>query len=352
LNIYTLKIPPQLELQASLNFAQEALTVPSETTILSLDFSAWGQAKAHELPLKPFGMLIISQAVRQLRKRLPNVVIVPTLPAKNDIEGYAAHMGFFDACGIELKKPFGDAKGSHTYLPITQVMTDNLFISSQAEDLGKELARKLTQQNDGKLVKTLEFSFMEIIRNVIEHSRSKDFWYCAQYWSSKGEAEIALIDCGMGLRQSLLDNPHLRPTLTDDRIALKYALMPGISGKMYAGKVSNPDDIWENTGFGLYMNYRICNEGGNFFIASGDSGLYREVGEDNHYTSYSLPGVALRLRMRSNTLEQYDSHYHHIFMQEGLAEAQRLSGGVIPTAERMSTMLRSGFSEPSKKDHS
>lgn len=223
--------------------------------------------------------------------------------------------------------------------------------SRDAEALGEELARKLTQQSDGMLVKTLSYSFCEMIRNVIEHSRSPDFWYCAQYWPSRGEAEIALIDSGIGLRTSLSDNPHLRPYLVDDRIVIKYALMPGISGKMYPGKRSDPYDAWENSGFGLYMNYRICNEGGSFFIASGNTGLYREKNADNQYYDYVLPGVALRLRMRAETLENYDQKYHALFLADGEREAENIRGGVIPTGDKMSRMLQGRFTTTSSEEN-
>ena len=65
--------------------------------------------------------------------------------------------------------------------------------------------------------------------------------------------------------------------------------------------------------------------------------------------AYHLPGVALRLRMRTETLENYDQQYHHAFLADGEREAKRIAGGVIPTGERMSRMLRTGFA-PSKED--
>jgi hypothetical protein len=339
----TLKIPAHFELQPSLDFARQISTLSADIPILGLDFSGWSTSKAHELPLKPFGMLIVSQALRQFKARASQVIIAPTNLPNNDIESYAGHIGFFQSCGIDWGKQPGQAKGSQTYLPMRQYSTSNLHHGSDAEILGRELAEKLTQRTDGGLVKTLAYSFMEIIRNVIEHSQSPDFWTCAQYWPSKGEAEIALLDCGIGLQASLHDNPHIRPLLTNHQEALKYALWPGISGKMYAGKRSNPNDEWENGGYGLYMNYRICNEGGSFFIASGDAGLYREKGEDNHYYGYSLPGVALRLRIRVETLEKYDTVYHKKFLEDARHEAEKLQGGVMPTGATMSQMLREDF---------
>jgi hypothetical protein len=168
---------------------------------------------------------------------------------------------------------------------------------------------------------------------------------CAQYWPSRNEAEIALIDSGRGLRASLSNNPFIREQLVDDRAAVKFALMPGISGKVWRGKKQRDDDPWQNSGFGLYMNYRICTEGGEFFIASGDTGLLCEKDSEPRYTSYSLDGVALRLKMNTRTLEDYEEKYHSRFLEEGVREAERIASGVIPTGERMSRMIRRSFSD-------
>lgn len=343
--IKTVAIPRILDLQASLAFAAEVAALEPNVTVLGIDFSAWGRVPAYELPLRPFGMLIVSQAIQQCKSRNPAVIIAPTNLPGNDIESYAAHMGFFQACNVPLGKEPGQAKGSPTYLPITKIENPSYLHGSEIEHRSLELARKLTQQQGGALVKTLQYSFTEIIRNVAEHAQSPDYWMCAQYWPSRGEAEIALIDSGRGLRASLRNNPLIREQVVDDRAAVKFALMPGISGAMWQGKPQRDDDPWQNSGFGLYMNYRICAEGGNFFIASGDTGLFCEKDSEHQYTSYHLPGVALRLRMRTETLEKYEQRYHHTFLADGEREASKIRGGVLPTGERMSRMLRSSFSD-------
>jgi hypothetical protein len=343
--IKTVAIPRILDLQASLAFAAEVAALEPNVTVLGIDFSAWGRVPAYELPLRPFGMLIVSQAIQQCKSRNPAVVIAPTNLPGNDIESYAAHMGFFQACNVPLGKEPGQAKGSPTYLPITKIENPSYLHGSEIEHRSLELARKLTQQQGGALVKTLQYSFTEIIRNVAEHAQSPDYWMCAQYWPSRGEAEIALIDSGRGLRASLRNNPLIREQVVDDRAAVKFALMPGISGAMWQGKPQRDDDPWQNSGFGLYMNYRICAEGGNFFIASGDTGLFCEKDSEHQYTSYHLPGVALRLRMRTETLEKYEQRYHHTFLADGEREASKIRGGALPTGERMSRMLRSSFSD-------
>lgn len=344
MNYRTLNIPGMLTLSNALAFCREIAALPDDVTILGLNFDAWKRSHPADLPLTPFGMLIISVAVQQFHKRVPGATIIPAAPLPgNDLESYAAHMGFFKACNISLGKEPGQAKGSPTYLPITKIENPSYLHGSEIEQRSLVLAQTLAQRPDGALVKTLQYSFTEIIRNVAEHARSDDYWLCAQYWPSRGEAEIALIDSGRGLRASLHNNPVIRDQVVDDRAAIKFALMPGISGVMWKGKPQRDDDVWQNSGFGLYMNYRICTEGGSFFIASGDSSVQCEKGSEHEWMDYHLPGVALRLRMHTETLENYDQQYHPVFLADGEREAQRIAGGVIPTGDRMSRMLRTSF---------
>lgn len=331
----TVSIPPRLDLEASLQLAGALMALSPQLKAVLFDFSRleW---------VEPFGMLIAAQAIQQFRQRAPGASLAPiNLPA-NDAEGYATHVGFFDACNFPLTKRYGEAKGSSIYLPITRRASLDLLHGRDAEKLGRELAQKLTQQPNGDLVNTLAFSFCEIIRNVMEHSRSENFWYCAQYWPSKGDAEIALMDSGIGLRASLSNNPYTRDLITSDEMALKYALMPGVSGRRWGNRRAS-DDEWENTGYGLYMNYRICDEGGSFFIASGSKGLYREKGAPNVYHDYALPGVALRLKMRVEAMQGFDKHLRHQFLADAEREASQIEGGILPTGDRMSQMLRKGF---------
>jgi len=341
MSFVTLPLPARLNLDSALAFTHEINALPGDLKFLNLDFThfAW---------VSPFGMLVIAHSIRQFKKLSPQTTIVPTSLPQNDAEGYASHMGFFKACDIQLGKNPGQAKGNARYLPITYQATRDLYASGEhlgthIERLSLKLSQVLTQQSSGALIDTLTYSFREIIRNVAEHSQSPDFGYCAQYSYSDGTVEIALIDQGIGLRKSLSHNPFVGPQLTCDQDALKFALIPGISGKAFKGAPLKADDVWGNSGFGLYMNYRLCNEGGSFFIASGEAGLHREHGEDNRYHTCHLPGVALRLRLNAHNLKNLDEMLKR-FVKEGETIAQQFSNGAVPDASRMSKMIREDFS--------
>jgi len=288
----------------------------------------------------PFGMLFIAQSVKSLRKKYPSCEIVCDNIDLDGAASYAAHMAFFTSCGFPIGNNPSFRPGSTTYIPITYAYASQLRSRDEIEDISLGLAKQLTMSNDGKLVDALSYSFREIIRNVIEHSESKTFAYCAQYWPTKDLVEVAILDTGIGLRKSLSDNPHLQ--LKSDKDAIKLALMPGISGKNYEGVKQQPDDHWQNSGYGLYMNYRLCNEGGSFFICSGQSGMSRTTDNKSDYHDTNFSGTALRLRMNTRNLLSVSSMLDQ-FRHEGQSHARKFGKGAVLNASTMSVMLKDNF---------
>lgn len=344
-----LKIPVHFELQPALDFAHNILALPDDVAVLGIDFQPWATVQAYELPLKPFGMLLVSSAVQEFKSRDAGRVVTGINLPGNEIEGYAAHMGFFDACGIPVDKPFGNARGNQRYQPITISSVNDFLLSDGSPDYGQvkelslTLARVLTQQQIGGSVDALEFAFREILRNVLEHSQSPDLCYSAQFWPSLELVEIGIIDQGVGLRSSLCRNHYLLPLINSAEDAIKHAIMPGISGKWNKDIADDPDNPWQNTGFGLYLNYRLCGNGGDFFIASDKIGLYRNFGANKHeYLPYPFTGVGLRLRLKAQTLRDIYPLLAR-YKEEGETVATKIAGGHIPNTNRMSMMLRDDF---------
>lgn len=324
--------PSRLNLENALEFARK-ISKLSYRKEFEFDFQrlSW---------VEPFGMLFVAQAMKNLQSQYHDSKFIAYINHDN-ATSYAAYMSFFTACGLDYGNNPGFRSSGSTYIPITYVQAGQLNSRDNIQDIAHELAEQLSQRTSGKLVDIFSYSFREMIRNVIEHSESKNLGYCAQYWPRKDRVELAILDTGIGLRKSLSQNPHLN--LTDDSDAIKYALMPGISGKTYQGVKLRPDDVWQNSGYGLYMNYRFCNEGGDFFICSGEKGLYRRV--ENHtnlYMDTNFSGTALRLCIDTSSLSDINAMLQR-FKNDGEAFAKRNGNGAILTASTMSQMLRDNF---------
>lgn len=255
--------------------------------------------------IEPFGMLVISGEIERLLSSHPAMRI----SCRNvDHMSYAAHMGFFRSCGFAHGRQPGEAFGSRTYIPLTFFRTEELRraaaltgheVGDEIESQSKRLAETLCGDSDGDVFETLAYSMREIMRNSVEHANIDRFGVCAQYWPTKGKAEVAIVDAGIGLRESLANNPHI--LASTDKDAINYALMPAVSGKAFKGsprmKGRSP---WSNSGFGLYMTSRICRNGGNFFIATGATGVLLTSGKNSkRYIDAEIPGTAVRLTIRT-----------------------------------------------------
>lgn len=298
--IYTLEVP-DLTLNATIDFVKTLYQLPKAEGY-SFDFK-------HANHFDPISLLYLSSEIQFCRDRNPNIPFRVTNYKKCS---YAAHMGFFQAFGADYGNFPGGEPQSFTYLPITILDASEMRLNAMdrmqpvgeyIEHVVKGLTRILLQSDNTNTYGVLAYSLREIIRNVIEHSESELFALCAQYWPSIHKASLAIIDRGIGIRQSLSANPYLH--LTTDLDALKQSIMPGISGKMYKGKKNNPYDHWQNSGYGLYMTSAICNKGGSFFIGSGTSGIEMQEDKMEVYDIY-INGTILNLTIDTTQITRVE----------------------------------------------
>jgi len=222
---------------------------------------------------EPLGGLYAANALRSFTAERQPSKLRATNYKETSCRSYLSHIGFFRAFGLRFGNEPGVARGSSTYLPITRIEIAELH--AEAFDTGRsltdliqrkadDLVNVLTQRTGGAGREAMVYAFREIIRNVAEHSESPNLWYSAQVWPRNGAATIAMLDKGIGLCESLTHNPHLH--VTDDRDAIRFALLPGVSGRAFKGSRVNR---YDNAGFGLFMTSALGRIGGGFSIVSG-----------------------------------------------------------------------------------
>lgn len=233
----------------------EKITVPKNLTLTSsIDFvsrlHSLQPAAKYEFDfsqlkkIDPFSLLLVSSEIQRCRSRLSNSKFVATNYRQCT---YPAHMGFFKAFGMDFGNAPGEAKGSRTYIPIH--ILDTLEIREEAkatmrhpaevlEARATEIANVLTRGAAGDLQEVLTYCIREIFRNVIEHSQADQFGFCAQYLPSQSRVSFSLIDRGVGLKVALEENPTL--SLQTDEDAIRAAMQPAISGKVYKGQKRKP----------------------------------------------------------------------------------------------------------------
>ena len=117
-----------------------------------------------------------------------------------------------------------------------------------------------TQEN-----RLYNYALREIIRNVFEHSGATECYVCGQRWYN-GKVEITVVDEGIGIAESLTSN------------------------------VSESENIYDNSGFGLYVLSQLATNFGWYVLGSGSSRLVghnRQIAEEKLNFSGTYFGMQL-----------------------------------------------------------
>lgn len=335
----TFLVPKNHVLKEILDFGKELESFNGEAKEYFFDFQGKGLDT-------PFGMLFLAFAIKKFTYNNFGSIYTPT---NYEERWYASHMGYFQACGFEIGKLPGQAHGSDTYLPITilpvsilrdQAKNEIKEVGDVIEEYSKKMSNILLHQDDEQLADLLTYTFREMIRNVVEHSMSETIAFCAQFRTKAKQAEIAILDTGVGIRATLSLNPFLK--ITNDHEALNLAIMPGISGKMFKGIKKDHYDGWQNSGYGLYGVSRLCGHGGKFMICSGNSALALKP-EKKEYYQTAFQGTALRIILSATEIKNTKSTLAKI-MKEGDKQAKEL-GLLDAKASAASKMLSTEFNK-------
>jgi anti-sigma regulatory factor (Ser/Thr protein kinase) len=235
----------------------------------------------------------------------------------------------------------GELPGNKNYIPITRLNVKTLHHESRAgrehvvdtvERESKRLALVLSKGN--KTLQTiLTYSIREIIRNVVEHSGSNEIWFSAQYWPTKDRVEIAILDEGIGINKSLTSNPRIKVKSEED--ALLLSIEPGVTGTRPS--IYDLNDPYVNSGFGLFVTSRICLEGGDYSICSGNKALGISSRKPTLYNT-SFGGTAIRMRLITTRLAQLDGIIPRL-IKEGEKLAKQNKRATSITASKISSLL-------------
>jgi anti-sigma regulatory factor (Ser/Thr protein kinase) len=333
-----IRVPSTLNMSNALRFRRELSRLEAEGDYV-FDFGQVGHTD-------PFGLLLVADTISRFKSEQ---LVYDCTSRNHERLTYQSVMGFFRACGFDHGYAPGEAPGGSNYLPITnlsiaglrqEAREQSIAVESVIEDHAHRMAEVLTCQADGDLCTALTYALREVIRNVLDHSRSDQVHFCAQHWPTRRRVHLAILDRGRGVRASLSANPHL--TIDSDLDALKLCLMPGVSGRMHAGVRRRTHDIWQNSGYGLYMTSRLATSGGNFWILSGrnafgiTSNRVREIG------ILLFEGTALRVSFDTRELDNVERRLRR-FSNEGHEMARQFAGADPRGASAASTLIRTRF---------
>ena len=196
-------------------------------------------------------------------------------------------------------------------------------------------------ENDPEHAKTIRYIVSELVRNVLEHARSKHgAFLAAQFYKGSNTIRIGIADCGVGIRQTIM-NAHSADTDLD---AIRLALMPGITGT-----TSKEGGTEQNAGAGLFFIKSIATRNRNFFVIYSGNAMYkllkREPGdiklfvdpfEDRHSKDGELPywqGTVVGIDITLDATEEFTLLLDKIkdIYGEAIKERRRLRKNRVPT---------------------
>lgn len=225
----------------------------------------------------PTGMLALGSKLRewvQYRRVRGFSSSASGIDAGRVAHSYLMHMGFFQFIGLDAGNDVGEARGSRTYVPITRILRPNVDVGQRGvevwyaaiEEEARRVAGVLAGFDDSQPLRAYTYSIREVIRNVFEHSQADECYVCGQRWNN-GQVEIAILDEGIGIARTLAE-AHGIASHAD---ALQLAIRPGVSR---TSNYSAQQNIYDNSGFGLYVMSEMGANFGWFVLGSGDALLF------------------------------------------------------------------------------
>lgn len=181
---------------------------------------------------------------------------------------YAARMKLFEHFGISHYTVLEEHEEAGRFLPIERVRSQ-----SELESVIGNVSALLHLDTEPDALAAVQYCVSELIRNVLEHSQSREGAYvCAQRYLNKNpkRVSIAVADCGLGIAQHI-GQVHPR-ALRNDELALRLAMQPGVSGAHKAGIDGLSPD---NAGAGLFITRAIAKATGGYFVLMSGTGAFR-----------------------------------------------------------------------------
>ncbi len=179
---------------------------------------------------------------------------------------YLERMGLFNFLGVKSGMNISEHDPSGRFIPITQIK-DSKQLTTFITEMVPMLHLKPGQ------AEPIRYIVSELVRNVLEHAEAKNgAFLCAQYFKTSNIIRLGIADTGIGIRKSLSQS-H---TTSDDKEAIKLALMPGVTGT-----TSREGGTEQNAGAGLFFIKSIAYTSRNFLVMYSGSGMYKLLKKKN-----------------------------------------------------------------------
>ncbi len=193
-------------------------------------------------------------------KAKPGAITCEKLEAKS--KHYLQRMGLFKLLHIKADTSIIEHEPAGRFIPLT--------IITRSEELTKFITDiiPLLHLAPG-YAGSIKYIASELVRNVLEHSESKQgAIVSAQYYKKSNTIRIGIVDSGVGIKKTI-NNAYAAKT---DLEAIRLALMPGITGttQRIGGNAYN-------AGAGLFFIKSIAQINREFFMLYSGNAMYKSL---------------------------------------------------------------------------
>ncbi len=246
----------------------------------------------------PSGIVTLASLIAWLaQERACHVGIVP--PANSGVQQYLCRMDFYRELGIDLEEDFRRYDATGRFQEMIWLREER-GINEVATDLVRVIGILVNES----LQHSLEYAVAEIASNVFHHAKSSiGGFLCAQKYKWHEMVEVAIADCGIGIRAAMSQAHSEFEAVEKAGAALEMAIQ--------RGKTSRPDD---NTGDGLFFTTEVIRANGGQAIIQSERARLTVMAGSNNITSESywrgtLVCLQFRLDARADLTALFNQYY-------------------------------------------
>lgn len=236
--------------------------------------------------VEPFALIYLGMFLRYHRSQGRRFSV--HVPSVQGVRDYLTRQRFWKRFNFDLRSP-GLPPDMLRRMTSTTSLNDVIDIerrSGAAEEVADAVVQVLHRASVQVDLGAVNEMVGELVDNFVQHSRGPLAAFMMQWFPRLDRLELAIGDCGVGIRRSLARNPNYAGVAArphDEAAAL--ALKPGVTGNVGGG------------GTGLT---EVCDTvrslGGGMRLSTGDGYVWiHQQGSYRGRMSFDLPGVQVEI---------------------------------------------------------
>ncbi|MBI2140362.1 ATP-binding protein [Candidatus Woesearchaeota archaeon] len=188
---------------------------------------------------------------------------------------YLKRMGLFRLLNIESDISVTEHEPAGRFIPLTKIIN--------SEELTRFITDIIPLLHLGpEQADSIKYVVSELVRNVLEHSGSKQgAVVSAQYYRKSNTIRIGIADTGVGIKKTI-NNAYPAETHLE---AIRLALMPGVTGTTQ--RIGGTD---YNAGAGLFFIKSIAQVNREFFMIFSGDAMYKLLRNKPDMRRFTLHG--------------------------------------------------------------